>query len=337
MAQKVVTIQRHIQENQKLHPGSSGAFSNLLTQIALAAKLVSYQVNKAGLVDIVGETGKINVQGEMVQKLDDYAQDTFYKALDHCGVLCAMASEEVEDVIPIPEQFPRGNYLLCLDPLDGSSNIDCNVSIGTIFSIYRIAETTDKNAVMAKDFFIKGSKQVAAGYVIYGSSTMLVYTAGTGAHGFTLDPSVGEFLLSHENIRIPERGVYYSVNEGNYAHWSDTVRSCVEYFKSEDTATKRPRSARYIGSLVADFHRNLLQGGVFMYPPDRKTKTRGKLRLLFEANPLAFIVEQAGGAAIDGRERILDLIPSDLHERVPLFIGSKADVDMIQSLMQKGL
>ncbi len=323
---RVVTIQRHIVEQERLYPRATGDFTGLLWDLTLAAKSISREVNKAGLAEILGLTGEVNVHGDDVKKLDVYANERICKAMDHGGHLCIMASEENEDVIRIPDEFPKGKYVLLFDPLDGSSNIDANVSIGTIFSIYR-RKTTGKEATI-EDCLRKGTEQVAAGYIIYGSSTMMVYTTGQGVHGFTLDPSIGEFLLSHENIKIPQKGKIYSINEGNANAWDDGTKKYVAYLKEKDTTTERPYSLRYIGSLVADFHRNLLYGGIFLYPADYKDpkKPKAKLRLLYEANPLAFIVEQAGGMASTGKERIMDIQAAELHQKVPLIIGSKEDV-----------
>lgn len=323
---RVVTIQRHIVEQERLYPRATGDFTGLLWDLTLAAKSISREVNKAGLAEILGLTGEVNVHGDNVKKLDVYANERICKAMDHGGHLCIMASEENEDVIRIPDEFPKGKYVLLFDPLDGSSNIDANVSIGTIFSIYR-RKTTGKEATI-EDCLRKGTEQVAAGYIIYGSSTMMVYTTGQGVHGFTLDPSIGEFLLSHENIKIPQKGKIYSINEGNANAWDDGTKKYVAYLKEKDTTTERPYSLRYIGSLVADFHRNLLYGGIFLYPADYKDpkKPKAKLRLLYEANPLAFIVEQAGGMASTGKERIMDIQAAELHQKVPLIIGSKEDV-----------
>jgi fructose-1,6-bisphosphatase I len=286
-------------------------------------------------VDVLGFTGETNVQGEQVQKLDDYANRVIIHRMQRAGVLCAMASEENADLIEIPDKFDTGDYILIFDPLDGSSNIDVNVSIGTIFSIFKRKNSTQ--SVTLSDVLQKGAQQVAAGYFIYGSSTMMVYTTGNGVHGFTLDPSVGEFLLSHPDIKIPEQGKIYSVNESYWHYWDEKTREVVSYFKSPQNERGRPYSLRYIGSLVADFHRNLLYGGIFMYPADKKDpkKPSGKLRLLCEANPMALIVEQAGGMAIDGQRRILDIEPQELHQRVPLFIGSKKDVQKVAEIFGK--
>jgi fructose-1,6-bisphosphatase I len=307
---------------------ASGRFTRLLTELILSAKIIDREVSKAGLLDVLGVTGEVNIQGEIVQKLDDFANRVIIRRMERAGVLCAMVSEENADFIEIPRQYPVGDYILIFDPLDGSANIDANVSIGTIFSIYR--RSSDQQTVSVGDLLQKGSMQVAAGYIIYGSSTMMVYTAGSGVHGFTLDPSVGEFLLSHPDIKIPERGRIYSVNEGYSSYWDEPTRNIVNYFKASDSATGRPYSTRYIGSLVSDFHRNLIYGGIFMYPADSRDprKPSGKLRLMCEAAPMAMIAEQAGGLATDGKQRILDIEPQELHQRVPLFIGSKNDVEV---------
>lgn len=328
----VITIERHIIEQEREHPEATGALSNILYEIALAAKMIVREVNKAGLVDILGETGGTNVHGEQVRKLDIYAHEVIFKALDHGGTLCCMASEEEEDVIPIPDRFPTGKYALLYDPLDGSSNIDVNVSIGTIFSIHR--KISDHPRGCLEDCLQPGRRQVAAGYIVYGSSTMLVYTTGQGVFGFTLDPSIGEFLLSHPRIHIPEPPQrIYSVNEGYYTRWSERQRRLIDHMKGTDGANDQPFSSRYIGSLVADVHRSLLYGGIFMYPADTKCPD-GKLRLLYEAAPLAFIVEQAGGRATDGLRDILDIDPRSLHQRTPLFIGAREFVDMADEYLQ---
>ena len=325
-----ITVIEHLLLHQKESPMATGRFTRLLNELILAAKIISREVNKAGLVDVLGFTGETNVQGEEVFKLDEYANRVMIHRLERAGVLCAMASEENADLIEIPSAFPVGEYILIFDPLDGSSNIEGNVSIGTIFSIYRRKSPEGKSVTMA-DVLQKGSDQVAAGYFVYGSSTMMVYTTGRGAYGFTLDPSVGEFLLSHPEIKIPEIGKIYSVNESYWNHWDASTRQVVSYFKSPDNERGQPYNLRYIGSLVADFHRNLLAGGIFMYPADNRDpkKPRGKLRLMCEAAPLAMIVEAAGGMATDGKMRILDIEPQELHQRVPLFIGSKKDVEKI--------
>ncbi len=331
---RYMTIQRHILEGEKLHPEATGTLSSLLADLVLAAKIISLEVNKAGLVDILGFAGSSNVHGEDVKKLDIYANEMFYKAMDHSGHLCVMASEEEEDLLHIPPKYKKGKYVLLFDPLDGSSNIDANITIGTIFSIFRRVTPDDGTPGTLEDCLQCGYKQEVAGYLIYGSSTMLVYTAGHGhgVHGFTLDPAVGEFLLSHENIRIPKTSKIYSVNEGNYHGWSSGIQKYVDYVKQPDKATNRPYSSRYIGSMVADIHRNLLYGGIYMYPADNKNQN-GKLRLMYEANPMAFIVENAGGKASNGYKRILDIEPTSVHERTPLFIGNKEDVDLLEKFL----
>ena len=318
MRGKVVTVSRYIMERERDFPQASGEFSNLLSDILLAGKLIHRQVTRAGLLDILGMTGDVNVQGEEVMKLDDFANRTIFQALDHTGYLCVMASEENEDVLAIPPQYPIGKYVLNFDPLDGSSNIDANVSVGTIFSIHRRVTPGDGPGC-ANDCMQIGRKQIGAGYLVYGSSTMLVYSTGQGVHGFTYDPSVGEFLMSHEDIRIPKRGSIYSINEGYSDLWDEGTSRYVASLK------KRPYKSRYIGSLVADFHRTLLYGGIFLYPTDKK-HPKGKLRLLYEASPLAFIAEQAGGMALDGKQPILDVEPKSLHQRTALVIGSEEDV-----------
>ena len=324
------TFTRCISQEQRAHPQATGEFTKLIGELLIAAKIIAREVNKAGLAENLGLTGRTNVHGEEVQKLDEFANATIIGTTDHSGHLAGMASEEMEDIYRIPDKYPRGNYVLLFDPVDGSSNIDVNVSIGTIFSVHRKASL---DGVTKEDFLQKGSEQVCAGYVIYGSSTMLVYTSGQGVHGFTLDPTIGEFLLSHENIRIPARGKIYSANESYYPGWQPGVKRYVDYLKEPDKATGRPYSARYIGSLVSDFHRNMLKGGIFMYPPDEKSP-RGKLRLLYEASPLAFIAAHAGGKASDGETGILEIQPRELHERVPLFIGSAEDVDTAVEFIQ---
>ncbi len=331
MVKRLMTIERHIIEQQKSFPQATGEFSALLYDLAFAAKVISREVRRAGLIDILGFTGATNVQGELVRKLDEYADDVIFRALDHTGRLCCMASEEREELIAIPEEFKCGNYVLLYDPLDGSSNIDANVSIGTIFSIMRKISPGERGTL--QDALQPGEKQVGAGYILYGSSTLLVYTAGQGVHGFTLDPTVGEFLLSHENIRTPLRGQIYSTNEGNSGRWSEGMRNYIQYLKGNDKATGRPYSSRYIGSLVSDFHRNLLYGGIFLYPADSKNPN-GKLRLLYEANPLALLATQAGGAASNGQQSVLTITPTELHQRTPLIIGSAKDVQEAEEFLQ---
>ena len=330
--EKGTTLTRFIIEEQRKLPATTGEFTELLTELTTAGKIISKEVNQAGLAQVLGLTGRMNVHGEEVQKLDEYANSTIIKSVDHTGHLVGLASEEMEEIYQIPDEKLLGKYVLLIDPVDGSSNIDVNVSIGTIFSIRR-AKKEGQRADL-DDFLQKGSEQLCAGYIIYGSSTMLVYTTGLGVHGFTLDPTVGEFLLSHEDIKIPKRGKVYSVNESYYHRWNPGVQRYVDHLKEEDKATGRPYSARYIGSLVADFHRNLLKGGIFLYPPERKSG-KGKLRLMYEAAPLAFVVHQAGGLASTGWERILDKQPKALHERVPLVIGSTEDVEEAEAFFQE--
>ena len=328
-ATSVVTIDRYIIEQERQHPEATGELSGILYDIALAAKMISQKVRRAGLVDILGATDAQNVQGEIQQKLDVFANETMIKAMDHGGRLCGMASEEEPGIIQIPDGFKCGKYCLLFDPLDGSSNIDVNVPVGTIFSVVRKI-TRGRHGEM-EDFLQPGRRQVAAGYVIYGSSTMMVYTTGQGTHGFTLDPMIGEFLLSHPNIRIPDQGGYLSVNDSYESIWDDATRSLMRRYRGLE-GDRKPLNARYVGSLVADFHRNLLGGGIFAYPVNHKSP-RGKLRLLYEANPLAFIVEQAGGAATNGTTRIQDIIPTELHQRTPLYIGSKSEVDLASEVL----
>ncbi len=333
MAQNFMTLQRHIIEGERRHPEATGELSALLSDLSLAAKIISLEVNKAGLVDVLGFTGDQNVHGENVKKLDVFAHETMIKAMDHGGHLCVMASEEEEDIIHIPQNKKIGKYVMMFDPLDGSSNIDANVSIGTIFSIYRRI-SPDGTPGTLEDCLQQGIYQVAAGYVIYGSSTMLVYTAGEGVHGFTLDPAFGEFLLSHENIQIPKRGKIYSINEGNYKYWHPGLKKYIKFLQKDEDPDEKPYSARYIGSMVADLHRNLLYGGIFIYPADRRNP-KGKLRLLYECNPMSFIVEQAGGRATDGKQRILEKIPQSLHERTPIYIGSEEDVLTVEKFLRE--
>ena len=325
----VVTISRFLVDQERLQPDATGAFTDLLSDIALAAKVISREVNKAGLVDILGSAQDENVHGEEQQKLDVFANNVVIRALDHTGLVACMASEESEEIIPIPEKFEAGEYVVIFDPLDGSSNIDVNVSIGTIFSIHR-KRSPGERGVLA-DCLQAGSRQVAAGYVLYGSSTMLVYTTGAGVHGFTLDPSIGEFLLSHPHMRIPDPpNKVYSVNEAYYRRWGSAQQRLVSYLKGDGGF-----GSRYIGSFVADIHRTLLQGGLFMYPADSKSPN-GKLRLLYEAAPMAMIVEQAGGKASDGKRGLLEIVPKSLHERTPLFMGSTEFVELAERHLAEG-
>jgi len=317
----ITTIERHILEEQQFHPEATGALTQLLYDLALAGKVIASRTTRAGLVEILGRTEEINIQGEQVQKLDRFADMTIIRLNDHTGRLAIMASEENEHPLRIPNQYPTGKYVLLFDPLDGSSNIDFNIPIGTIFSIYRRLSKSGPGTL--RDCLQPGRNQIAAGYILYGSSTMLVYTTGRGVHGFTLDSSVGEFILSHPNIRIQENPTYFSVNLGNRIYWSKGVNHYTDYLQGLDEQIKS-LSLRYVGSLVADFHRTLLAGGIFYYPEDFKNpqKPQGKLRLTYEAAPLAFIVQQAGGYASDGRQNILDIVPDSLHQRTALFIGN---------------
>ncbi|MBC7865157.1 MAG: class 1 fructose-bisphosphatase [Bacteroidia bacterium] len=329
---RVKTLGQFIIEKQADFQYAKGELSRLLRDIGIAAKIVNREVNKAGLVEILGETGETNVQGEKVKKLDVFANEQFIAALKAGGECCAIASEENEEIIPIDSEVSKNaKYVVAIDPLDGSSNIDVNVSVGTIFAIYR--RITLKGGGKNEDFFQRGTEQIAAGYIIYGSSAMLVYTTGKGVNGFTLDPSIGEFCLSHPNLTIPKNGKIYSVNEGNYLHFPDGVKKYIKYCQAEDAATSRPYSSRYIGSGVADIHRNLILGGIYIYPTTTKSP-KGKLRLLYECNPLAFIIEQAGGKATDGVKRILEKEITELHQRTPLFIGSEEMVDKAMEFLK---
>ena len=340
MDRSVVTLNRFIVEQERKLPEATGSFSDLLQDLTLAAKLVHRAVTRAGLVadDVLGETGDRNVHGDRVKKLDAYAHEVVVAAMDHGGHLCVMGSEEAEGLVPIPERFPLGEYVLLFDPLDGSTNIDANISVGTIFSVHRrVSEVGDGSEPWRlEDCLQAGHRQLAAGYVLYGSSTMLVYTTGDGVHGFTLDPSLGEFVLSHPDIRIPDPGRrIYSVNEGHRAGWSDGQRALVERLKDGDGEGRGGFSGRYVGSLVADVHRTLLYGGLFMYPA-RADAPRGKLRLLYEAAPLARVVEEAGGAASDGRRPILEIEPEGLHQRTPLYLGNRDYVEMALGCLEDG-
>ncbi len=327
-----MTLEQFIIDQQELHPGSTGTFSRLLRDIGLAAKIVNRDVRRAALVDIFGETGEINVQGEVQMKLDALAHDEFVKALYRGGECALIGSEEHAEAIPLGATADEaGKYIVLMDPLDGSSNIDVNVSIGTIFSVYRMPEAHEEPVVEAA--LQPGRDQVAAGYIVYGSSTILVYTTGHGVNGFTLDPSIGEFILSHPDIRIPQSGSMYSINEGGYNSWEPGLKQFIKWMQVEDEATGRPFKTRYIGSFASDFHRNLLKGGIYIYPADARNPN-GKLRLMYEANPIAFIAEQAGGRATDGRGRILDRTPGALHERTPVYIGSPELVALAEGFLQ---
>lgn len=330
----IITIERHILEEQQIHPEATGVLTNILYDLALASKFIASQTTRAGLSEILGATEDINIQGETVMKLDQLADQTIFRLNDHTGRIAVMASEEHEHLLPIPKGFPIGKYVLLFDPLDGSSNIDYNATIGTIFAIYRRLSIDGPGKL--EDCLQPGNALVASGYMIYGSSTMLVYTSGSGVHGFTLDPMIGEFLLTHPNIHIPEKPKYYSVNHGNERYWSQGVIKYTHWLQGID-GDHKPLSLRYIGSLVGDFHRTLLSGGVFYYPNDTHdpSKPHGKLRLTYEAAPLAFIVHHAGGYASDGRINILEIHPTSLHQRTALFIGDKHLVEIAEEYIQK--
>lgn len=324
-----VTVIQHLLSQQARHGEATGAFTRLLNELILSAKIIAREVKKAGLLDVLGFTGERNVQGEQVRKLDEFSHDVIVHRMAHSRQLAVMASEEAADPIELPDEAHKGDYILLFDPLDGSSNIDANVSIGTIFSILR--KQSGSVDYRMGDLLQPGYRQVAAGYFLYGTSTMMVYTTGNGVSGFTLDPSVGEFLLSHPEIKIPQRGKIFSANMGYWEYWDQGTKNYFRYLMSPDES-KPVYSCRYIGSMVSDFHRTLLYGGVFLYPADKKdpAKPHGKLRLLYECNPLAFICEQAGGKASTGEKRILDVEPEELHQRVPIIIGSPEDVTLAE-------
>ena len=330
----IITIERHILEEQSGHPEATGSLTSLLYDLALAGKLIASRTTRAGLAEILGSTADVNIQGETVMKLDLLADQSIYRLNDHTGRLAVMASEEHEGILSIPERFPTGKYVLLYDPLDGSSNIDYNASIGTIFAIYR--RLSEGGPGTLEDCLQSGCNLVAAGYMIYGSSTMMVYSSGHGVHGFTLDPAIGEFLLTHPYIRIPSKPKYYSTNQGYQRYWSAGVQHYTRWLQGFE-GDNQSLSARYIGSLVGDFHRNLLAGGVYYYPADSQdpSKPYGKLRLLYECNPLAFITAQAGGYASDGTQDILEITPTCLHQRTPLFIGNRPLVEAAEEFIRK--
>lgn len=333
--QGILTLGQFIIENQSEFPFAKGELSRLLRDIGIASKIVNREVNKAGLMDILGEAGTMNIQGESQKKLDVFANEQFISALQSGGECCIVASEENDEFVYIDGEVSKdAKYIVAIDPLDGSSNIDVNVAVGTIFSIYRRKSLTGR-ATLA-DVLQKGTEQVAAGYVIYGSSTMLVYTTGKGVNGFTLDPSIGEFCLSHPKMRIPKDGTIYSINEGNYVHFPEGVKKYLKYCQVEDSTTSRPFTSRYIGSMVADIHRNMIKGGIFIYPTT-SSAPNGKLRLVYECNPMAFIIEQAGGRATDGYNRILEKDVHSLHQRSAIFIGSENMVKKAESLMSQNI
>jgi fructose-1,6-bisphosphatase I len=327
----IKTLGQFIIEKQADHPFAKGELSRLLRDIGIAAKIVNREVNKAGLIDILGQAGTTNIQGENQQKLDIYANEQFISALKSGGECCIVASEENEEIVMLDTDVSLdAKYIVAIDPLDGSTNIDVNVSVGTIFSIYR-RQSTEGRATL-EDVLQRGVKQVAAGYIIYGTSTMLVYTTGKGVNGFTLDPSIGEFCLSHPDMQIPKTGHIYSINEGYYVHFPQGVKSYIKYCQVEDEATHRPYSSRYVGSMIADLHRSMIKGGIFIYPITAAAPG-GKLRLVYECNPMSFIIEQAGGRATDGKTRILELEVTSLHQRTPIFIGSEQMVLKAEEFM----
>ena len=329
---KLTTLGQFLIERQKDFPYAKGELSRLLSAIRLAAKIVNREVNKAGLVDILGAVGTENIQGEEQQKLDVYADNQFMKSMELRGEVCGVASEEQDSFVVFDnDRSNNASYVIMIDPLDGSSNIDVNVTVGTIFSIYK-RKTPVGQAVTLDDFLQPGTEQVAAGYVVYGSSTMIVFSTGKGVNGFTLDPSIGTFHLSHSDMMIPANGKIYSINEGNYAHFHKGIKQYLKYCQDIDEETNRPYTSRYIGSLVADFHRNLIKGGIYLYP-GTTIKPNGKLRLLYECNPIAFLAEQAGGKATTGTERILDIIPTELHQRVPFIVGNTTMVEKVEEFI----
>jgi fructose-1,6-bisphosphatase I len=333
MDTQIITIERHIVDQEREFPEATGVFSSLLYDIALAAKIISRETTRAGLVEILGSADQMNVQGEEQMKLDVFANQVMIRMNSFAGRLAVLASEEDEGLIHIPAGYQTGKYVLVFDPLDGSSNIDINATFGTIFGIYR--RKSKEGPGTLEDCLQKGRDLVAAGYIIYGSSTMMVYTTGQGVHGFTLDPSLGEFLLSHPDLRMPVKPKYYSTNHAYEKYRSEGARRFTRWLKGMDEEDRRkPLSERYIGALVADFHRNLLKGGIFYYPADSRY-LNGKLRLIYEANPLAFIAEQAAGYASDGHRNILDIQPASLHQRTPLFIGSRELVEKAEEFLVK--
>ncbi|WP_026933075.1 class 1 fructose-bisphosphatase [Christiangramia echinicola] len=328
------TLGEFIIENQKDFPYAKGELSALLSSIKLAGKMVNESINKAGLAQILGKIGRENVQGESQARLDLLANDVFVSTLKNRGEICGIASEELEDFIAFEDEIHKeAKYIVLMDPLDGSSNIDVDITVGTIFSIYRRISPVGTK-VTKEDFLQPGKNQVAAGYIIYGTSTILVYTTGNGVNGFTFDPGIGSFFLSHPTIKFPKEGCIYSVNEGNYIHFPKGIKKLIKWMQELDNESMRPYTARYTGSLVADFHRNMLQGGLYLYPQG-STAPKGKLRLLYECNPMAFLAEQAGGKASDGENRIMEIIPSELHERAPFICGNSEMVDIAERFIEE--
>ncbi|MDZ7715050.1 MAG: class 1 fructose-bisphosphatase [Balneolaceae bacterium] len=328
---RLITLEEYIIHTQNKFPGATGELSQLLRDIGLAAKIISREVNKAGITNILGEDGSTNVHGETVKKLDLFADKQLISALNRSDITCMVISEENDGIVELDTD--GGKYIVYMDPLDGSSNIDVNVSIGSIFSIY-MRKGHKEDPLSEADALQPGTKQVASGYVLYGSSTILVYTTGAGVSVFTLDPSIGEFILCEDNIQIPDHGMIYSVNEGNYKSWPEGLKKYVKYCQEVDEETNRPYSARYIGSMVADVHRTLLKGGIFIYPDSQKYPN-GKLRLMYECNPLSMIIEEAGGMAITGKGRILEVEPKAIHQRTPIYIGSKQNVSKVKELLNE--
>lgn len=328
MSTTAITLTRYLLMQQQAHPGATGEFSALLSQIAFAGKAIARELSKAGLSGVLGATGEINIQGEVTQKLDTLSNAAFLEAFEYGELVSELVSEEMAQPAMVQGNADKGKYVIFVDPLDGSSNLDVNVTVGSIFSVHRRPPGRGEDLIRA--IYLPGRQQVGAGYVLYGPSTILVYTTGNGVHGFTLDPGLGEFILSHENIRIPARGSTYSINEGRRQEWFPSTRGYIDYLQQSDKASGRPYSGRYVGSLVADFHRTLLKGGIFLYPADPKN-TNGKLRLMYEASPLGMVAEQAGGRASNGMQQILDVVPTSLHQRVPLLIGSTEDVKLAES------
>lgn len=328
---QLITLEEYIIQAQNRFPGATGELSQLLRDIGLAAKIISREVNKAGITNLLGVDGSTNVHGESVKKLDVFADQQLISSLDRSMITCMVISEENDGIVRLNSQ--GGKYIVYMDPLDGSSNIDVNVSIGSIFSIY-MRQPRYGNELVEQDALQPGSRQVAAGYVLYGSSTILVYTTGMGVSAFTLDPSLGEFILSQDDCMMPDHGAIYSINEGSYNSWSTGLKKYIKFCQEEDADTNRPYTARYIGSMVADLHRTLIKGGIFIYPSSKRYP-QGKLRLMYECNPLSFIIEQAGGTAIDGNVRILDIMPESIHQRTPIYIGSKVNVNTVKKYLEK--
>lgn len=333
-ATRLITLNAHIRQEEELHPEATGKFSSLLSDLTLAMRIIAWEVRRAGLNDILGFTENINYHGEQVKKLDDYSNNVIFRAMDHCGHLCVMASEESNGLIKIPKKYKKGKYVLVYDPLDGSSNIDVNITIGSVFSIYRRVSEDDGEDGHLYDILQPGVNQIASGYVLYGSSTTFVYTSGHGVNVFTYDPTIGEFILTFENMKIPANGKLYSVNEGNYNKWDTRIQQYINHLKEITDDGSRPYNLRYIATSVADIHRLLHYGGIYLYPPDT-TNPEGKIRLVYEANPLAMIIEQAGGKAVTGYGRIMEIKPKHIHQRIPFFVGCSEDIDVLLSFINE--